>query len=132
MDSRQNPVEPLLWGSFGWTRNHLRLTCITRPTKKSESQRVMLVGRSNWNILYLSSLCQTLSSAFLASRKAAATCSPLLKLSMMDWDSINRWSSNSFIIELIRLMGLQLVVREGSLSGFSNVRRVAIFHAVGI
>ena len=78
----------------------------------------------------------------------------------MDSDSLNRWSSvdlallkpdwclfknpifsrwdlrlcsmtlsNSFIIELIRLM---LVVREGSLSGFSNIRRVAIFHAVGI
>ena len=25
--------------------------------------------------------------------KTAATCSPLLKLSMMDWDSLNRWSS---------------------------------------
>ena len=40
--------------------------------------------------------------------------------------------SNSFIIELIRLIGLQLVVREGSLSGFSNIRRVAIFRAVGM
>ena len=40
--------------------------------------------------------------------------------------------SNSFIIELIRLMGLSLVVREGSLSGFSNIRRVAIFHTVGV
>ena len=40
--------------------------------------------------------------------------------------------SNSFIIELIRLMGLQLVVKVGSLSGFKNIRRVAIFHAVGM
>ena len=42
--------------------------------------------------------------------------------------------SNSFIIELIRLMGLYLVVRDwvGSLSGFSNICRVAIFHAVGM
>ena len=40
--------------------------------------------------------------------------------------------SNSFIIELIRLMGPYLVVRERSLSGFSNIRRVAIFHAVGM
>ena len=68
------------------------LTCITRPTKKSESQCVILVERSNWNILYLSLLCQTLSNAFSMSRKAATTCSPLLKLSMMDWDSLNRWS----------------------------------------
>ena len=69
------------------------LTYITQPTKKSESQHVILVGRSNWNILYLSPLCQTLSKAFLMSRKAATTCSPLLKLSMMDWDSPHRWSS---------------------------------------
>ena len=69
---------------------------------------------------------------FSTSRKVATTCSPLLKLSMMDWDSLKRWSSvdlalmlimnpicsrwerslcsmtlsNSFIIEWIRLMGL--------------------------
>ena len=85
----------------------------------------------------LSLLCQTLSNAFSTSRKTATACSPLLKLSMMDWDSLNRWPSvdlarlkpdgclfknpifsrwvlglcsmtvsNSFIIELIRLMGL--------------------------
>ena len=60
------------------------LTCIAR---KSESQCVILVGRSNWNILYLSPLWQTLSNAFSTSRKAATTCSPLLKLSMMDCDS---------------------------------------------
>ena len=78
-----------------------------------------------------------LSKAFSMSGKAATTCSPLLKLSMMDWDSLkrfpsvdivlltpdcglfikpiySRWErslssmtlSNSFIIELIRLMGL--------------------------
>ena len=40
--------------------------------------------------------------------------------------------SNSFITELIRLMGRKVVVREGSLSGFSDIRRVAIFHAVGM
>ena len=40
--------------------------------------------------------------------------------------------SNSFIIELIKLMGLQLVVRVTGLSGFSNIRRVANFHAVGM
>ena len=45
------------------------------------------------NILYLSPLCQTQSNAFSTSRKAATTCSPLLKLSMMDWDSLNMWSS---------------------------------------
>ena len=45
-------------------------TCMIRPTRKSESERVILVGRSNWNILYLSPLCQTLSKAFSASRKA--------------------------------------------------------------
>ena len=75
--------------------------------------------------------------AFSMSRKAATTCSPLLRFSRVDWDSLNRWSlvdlallkpdwclfknpifsrwdlslcsmtlSNSFIIELIRLMGL--------------------------
>ena len=30
------------------------LTCMSRPTKTSENQRVILVGRSNWKILYLS------------------------------------------------------------------------------
>ena len=54
-------------------------------TRKSESQHVIFVGRSNWSILYLSPLCQTLSNAFITSRKAATTCSSLLKLSMMDW-----------------------------------------------
>ena len=68
-------------------------TCVIRPTRKSESQRVILVGRSSWNILYLSPLRQTLLKAFSMSRKAATTCSNLLKLSMMDWDSLKRWSS---------------------------------------
>ena len=98
------------------------LTCITRSTRKSESQCVILVGRSNWNILYLSQLCQTLSNPFSTSRKVATTCSLLLKLSMMDWNSLNRWKnpifsrwdlslcsitlSNRLIIELIKLIGL--------------------------
>ena len=69
------------------------LTYMIRPTRKSESQRVILVGKSNWNILYLSPLCQTLSKAFPTSRKAATACSPLLKLSMIDWDSLKSWSS---------------------------------------
>ena len=30
---------------------------------------------------------------FFEVKKAATTCSPLLKLSIMDWDSLNRWSS---------------------------------------
>ena len=65
---------------------------MSRPTKKSESKRVILVGGSNWKTLNLSPLCQTLSKAFTTSRKAATTCSPLLKLSMMDWDSLKIWS----------------------------------------
>ena len=69
------------------------LTCVIWPTRKPESQDVILVGRSNWKILYLMPLCQTLSNAFSTSRKAATTSSPLLKLSMMGWDSLNRWSS---------------------------------------
>ena len=68
------------------------LTCMSQPTRKSESQRVILVGRSNWKILNLSPLRQTLSKAFPTSRKAATMCSLLLKLSMMDWDSLKRWS----------------------------------------
>ena len=60
------------------------LSWITWPTRKSESQRVILVGRSSIKILYLSPLCQTLSTAFSMSRKAATTCSPLLKLSMYE------------------------------------------------
>ena len=132
-------TEPCGTPALGFTwldKKPFTLTCITWPTRKSESQRVSLVGRANWNTLYLSSLCQTFSNAFSTSRKAAITCSPLLKLSMMDWDSLNRQSSvdlvllkpdwclsknpifsrwdlslcsmtfsNSFIIELIRLMG---------------------------
>ena len=31
--------------------------------------------------------------SFSTSRKAATACSPLLKLSMMDWDSLKRWPS---------------------------------------
>ena len=64
------------------------LTCMMRPTRKTESQHVILVGRSNWNILYLSPLCQTLSKAFSTSRKAATTFSSLLKLFIMDWDNL--------------------------------------------
>ena len=79
---------------FIWLEKKLfALTCMIPPTRKSESRRVILVGRSNWNILCLSPLCKTLSKAFSTSRKAATTCSPLLKLSMMNWDSLNRWSS---------------------------------------
>ena len=90
MDSGQNPVEALLWGLFGWTRNcYVNLYYMANQNAES---RVILVGRSNWNILYLSPLCQTLSNAFSTSRKAATICSPLLKLTMMDWDSLNRWS----------------------------------------
>ena len=32
-------------------------------------------------------------------KKAATTCSPLLKLSMMDWDSLTRWS----VVDLVLL-----------------------------
>ena len=56
MDSVQNPVDPC-FGVYLAGQETITLTCITRPTKKSESQRVILVGRSNWNILYLSPLC---------------------------------------------------------------------------
>ena len=69
INSGQNPVESLFWGLFWLDKKPFTLTCITQPTKKSESQRVILVGRSNWNILYLSPLCQTLSNAFSISRK---------------------------------------------------------------
>ena len=71
-------------------RKPFTLTWITRPTRKSESQRVILVGRSSMKILYLSPLCQTLSKAFSTSRKAATTCSALLKLSITDWESLKR------------------------------------------
>ena len=96
MDSEQNPVVPFALGLIWLDKKLFTLTCMSRPTRKSESQRVTLVGRSNWKILNLSPLCQTLSKAFTTSRKAATTCSPLsplLKLSMMDWDSLKRWSS---------------------------------------
>ena len=84
-----NPALGLIW----LDKKPFTSTFITRTTKKSESQRVILVGRSNWNILHLSPLFQTLSNAFSTSRKSATTCHPLLKISMMDWDSLNRWSS---------------------------------------
>ena len=90
---RTEPCGTPALGFIWLDMNPFTLTCIRRPTKKSKSQRVILVGRSNWNILYLSALCQTLPNAFSMSRKTATTCSPLLKLSMMDWDSLNRWSS---------------------------------------
>ena len=89
-------TEPCGTPAFGliWVENKLStLTCMIRPTRKSESQRAILLGKSSWNILYLSPLCQTLSKAFSTSRKTATTCSPQLKLSMTDWDSLKRWSS---------------------------------------
>ena len=93
MDSGQNPVVLLPWGLIWLDKKLFTLTCMSRLTRKSESQRVILVGRSNWKILNLSPLCQTFSKAFSTSRKAATTCSPLLKVSMMDWDGLKRWSS---------------------------------------
>ena len=54
------PALGLIWVE----KKMLTLTCIIWPSRKSESQRVILVGRSSWNILYLSPLCQTLSKAF--------------------------------------------------------------------
>ena len=83
------PAMALIWSE----RKPFTLTWITRPTRKSESHRVILVGMSSMNILYLSPLCQTLSKAFSTWRKAATTCSPLLKLSITDWESLKRWSS---------------------------------------
>ena len=92
---RTEPCGTPALGFIWLDKKPFTLTCITRPTKKSESQRVILVRRSNWNILCLSPLCQALSNAFSTSGKAATPCSPLLKVSMMDWDwdSLNRWSS---------------------------------------
>ena len=54
------PALGLIW----LDRKFFTLTCMSRPTRKSESQRVILVGRSNWKILNLIPLCQTLSKAF--------------------------------------------------------------------
>ena len=78
------PALGLIWPE----KKPFMVTCMIRPTRKSESQHVILVGRSNWNILYLNPLCQTLSKALSMSRKAATTYSPLLKLYMMDWNSL--------------------------------------------
>ena len=85
---RTEPCGTPALGSIWLGRKPFTLTCITRPTRKQESQCVILVGRYNWNILYLSPLCQTLSKAFSTSRKVATTCSPLLTLSMIDWGSL--------------------------------------------
>ena len=89
MDSGHNPAEPLLWG-YLVGQETINIDLITRTNRESESQRVILVGRPNWNILYMSPLCQMLSNAFSTSRKVATTCPPLLKLSMIDRDSVNR------------------------------------------
>ena len=35
----------------GQNQKLFTLTCMSRPTRKSESQRVILVGKSNWKIL---------------------------------------------------------------------------------
>ena len=51
-----NPVETPTLGFIWLDKKPFTLTCITQPTKKSESQRAILVGRCNWNILYLSPL----------------------------------------------------------------------------
>ena len=75
------PVLGLIW----LDKKLFTLTCMSQPSRKSESQHVILVGRSNRKILNLSPLCQTLSKALSMSRKAGTTkaatsCSPLLKL----------------------------------------------------
>ena len=93
MDSGQNPVVHPALGLIWLEKKLSTLTYMSRPTRKSESQRVILVGRSTRKILNPSPLCQTLSKAFSTSRKATATCSLLLKLSITDWDSLTRWSS---------------------------------------
>ena len=105
---------------FIWLdKKPLMLTCITQPTRKSDSQCVIFVVRSNWNILYLSLLRQTLSNAFSTSRKAATTCSLLLKLSMMDWDNLNRWSSvNLALLEPDWCLFKNLIFFQGEISAF--------------
>ena len=72
------------------------LTCIKRQTSKSKNQRVTLVERLSMNISYLSSLCQTLLTAFYISRKVTTTWYSLLKFSVKDWDMLNTWSSVDF------------------------------------
>ena len=50
-------------------------------------------GGKVWLKYYIpESVVPNIAKAFLTSRKAATTCSPLLKLSMIDWDSLKRWS----------------------------------------
>ena len=68
------------------------LTCVTLPTRKSESHLQSLVVRSSWQIVYVNPLCQTLSNDFSTSMKVAITCSPQLKLSIMAWERRKRWS----------------------------------------
>ena len=52
MDSGQNPVHAK--GLILSERKPFSLTWIIRPTRKSENQRVILVGRSSMKILYMS------------------------------------------------------------------------------
>ena len=89
---RTEPCGTLALRLIWLDKKFFALNCMSRPTRESESQRVISVARSNWKILNLSPFCQTLSKAFSTSRKAATTCSPMLKLSMVDWDSLRRWS----------------------------------------
>ena len=68
---RTEPYETPALGFIWLEKKLFMLNCLIRPTKKSESQRVILVGRSNWNILYLSPLCQTLPLSFFDVKKSS-------------------------------------------------------------
>ena len=91
MDSGQNPVVPRAMGpilSVGEKAIYVDLD--NSANWKIGEPACYFSGRSSMKILYLSPLCQTLSKAFSTSRKAATTCSPLLKLSITDWESLKR------------------------------------------
>ena len=47
------------------------LTCMSQPTRKSESQRVILVGRSNWKILKLESTVPNIVKSFFDVKKSS-------------------------------------------------------------
>ena len=95
-----------IWGRFRPVQKHgvrvsAEIPALTYAETRATEKVVLvleLVFDLKLSILYLSPLCQTFSNAFSSSRKAATTCSHLLKLSMMDWDSLNRWPSVDLVL----------------------------------
>ena len=85
MDSGQNPVEPC-FGVYLVGHKPFTLTYITRPTRKSESQRVIL------EYFIPESIVPNIVKCFFDVKKSSYYVFSSVEAFHV-WDSLNRWSS---------------------------------------